>query len=191
MKKLLEKIKAFIVTMTGTPTLDLPNSTNSAKNAEKKSMYRNITKEEMMEMLNKNIDEGYVKDVGDEHYSLTNKGMGQLAQYLYDFVDVMLEVDAYKDYPQSYLLQVAMESMQQTFGSKLQAFLIMHNTDWKDDLKKQLEMPFDELLRELGLTENEIAEMTKGTNKKQETPKYETSGNLIILDKNKKNDTIH
>lgn len=153
-------------------------------------MLKNFTREEMMEFLKKDIEAGYIKEE-NEYYSLTNKGVGRMMEYMYDFVDVMMQVDAYKNYPQSHLLQITMESLQQTFGSKLTAFLMLNNTDWKKDIKRQMEMPLDELMRELGMTENEIKEYTTGTSSKQKlNSTNENKDNVIAFDKNKK-DTLH
>lgn len=159
---------------------------------------RKISREEMKKILTENIQNGYIKEVTMEHYSLTNKGMGKLTEHLLDFVDVMRDVESYKNYPHEYLIQVATESMLQTFGSKLQIFIALNNTEWKGDLKKQLEMPIEELMEHVGITDEDLASM--GINK---TKLLESSGqkpveqddmdkesNVIIL-KNKKNETMH
>lgn len=160
-------------------------------------MFKNRpTKEEMKAMLFKNIEEGYIKETGVEFYSLTNKGMGKLTELLLDFVDIMREVESYKTYEKEYLIMVATESMLTTFGSKLQSFIALYNTDWKKDLKGQLEMPIEDLMRENGITEEDLNNIGLSKEdimpkKKEEPPdEMDKESNVFTL-KNKKNDTIH
>lgn len=188
--KLILKKLIYVITF-GKITLDLQNPTNTVKLAEKKTMFKEISKKEMMEMLNKTVDDGYVKTVGAEHFSLTNKGKGKFFEYLYDFTDIMMEVEAYKSYPQEYIIQITMESLMQTFGSKLQAFIVMHNTEWKADLKRQLEMPMEELLREMGLDESEVKSYLNKPENKKSKQEVEKEGNVFYFKNKKDDDTVH
>lgn len=166
---------------------DSPKAISTVKTVEKKNMFKSINKEEMMEMLKKAQSDGLIKEVGLDYFSLTNKGYGKLVEYLYDFVDIMREVESYKNHSKEYLLQITTESLMQTFGSKLQALIILNGTEWKSDLKRQLEMPMDELLKEMGLE----VEMPKQDKKAKEEIKPVTDGSNVISLSKKKNETIH
>lgn len=145
-------------------------------------MFGKLGPKELEQSLNDLIDTGFVKKLDDTSVMLTNKGEGKVTEYVCDLTDVLMEAKDFKSFPREYVLQIAVQSVISTFGSKIMFMTYINAApNWREQVGKLVDLPIDELQR---LAEGgEYKESKSRTTK--DKPKKDIESNsvgAIILD---------